>query len=470
MLLPRLLLAALVATLAVAAPPAAANHHLIRITEVFGGAQANPSVQFVELQMYNANQQFIHDTRLHFLTPAGADDGTFTFPTDVANGADNATILAATSQAAAFFGVTPDLTISPVMDRAGGKVEFIGRPAFGILDAFSWGSYSGASTGTGTPFGQGAGGLPLGLSAVRDVSVDTGNSAADFDAEQPTPVNNANQTTSRATIVRRDEDGTLRIEAAPGVQNAITVSGPTSTGWKIVETGAPLQLDASAGDSCFGVSVTQVRCAVTEPAAVVVQAADQNDRVNIAGALSATVFGGTGDDRLTGSAAADALHGQDGNDTLTGARGDDDLLGGIGNDFLDGGQGADDFDGGNGGDRATYLARTAGVTITMDGNPDDGNGADESGGRRDNVQTNVERLTGSQAADSLTGNDVGNQIIGGPGADDVFGLGGRDAIVVKGDGAADDVDCGAATDSLSYDAGLDVFPSSGPGACETANP
>ena len=60
------------------------------------------------------------------------------------------------------------------------------------------------------------------------------------------------------------------------------------------------------------------------------------------GALpQADVFGGSGDDHLNGSSAADRLFGESGDDVLIGGRGNERLSGGSGNDFVDGNQGAD---------------------------------------------------------------------------------------------------------------------------------
>jgi hypothetical protein len=58
--------------------------------------------------------------------------------------------------------------------------------------------------------------------------------------------------------------------------------------------------------------------------------------------------GGSGDDRLTGSAVPNYLAGHRGDDKLTGLAGRDDLLGGAGRDRLTGGDGNDFFDPGTG--------------------------------------------------------------------------------------------------------------------------
>ena len=65
---------------------------------------------------------------------------------------------------------------------------------------------------------------------------------------------------------------------------------------------------------------------------------------------AAQLFGGDGNDTLTGGSAADQLFGQNGNDSLFGGAGNDFLSGGAGNDFIAGGAGNDTLTGGDGND------------------------------------------------------------------------------------------------------------------------
>ncbi|WP_277425963.1 calcium-binding protein [Ectopseudomonas toyotomiensis] len=62
------------------------------------------------------------------------------------------------------------------------------------------------------------------------------------------------------------------------------------------------------------------------------------------------LFGGDGNDRITGNVGSDELYGGDGDDQLFGLAGDDQLYGGAGNDLLDGGKGVDIMVGGDGDD------------------------------------------------------------------------------------------------------------------------
>jgi Ca2+-binding RTX toxin-like protein len=149
-----------------------------------------------------------------------------------------------------------------------------------------------------------------------------------------------------------------------------------------------------------------------------------------------TLIGGSGADTLTGSATANTLDGRNGADVLSG-------LGGI--------------------DIATYATRTSGVTVSIDGNANDGNSAD---GSADNVKTDVENLVGGSGADTLTGSASNNRLTGGLGADSLFGLGGNDALFAN-DGTADTtIDCDGGTADIAH------VDSHDPGTvgCETVGP
>jgi Ca2+-binding RTX toxin-like protein len=77
-----------------------------------------------------------------------------------------------------------------------------------------------------------------------------------------------------------------------------------------------------------------------------------------------TVVGGSGDDTLTGAAAA-ILHGGRGNDVLTASGGNNTLDGGEGNDVLVGGPGANVLSGGAG-DDVYRIGPSDGVTVGLD--------------------------------------------------------------------------------------------------------
>src|SRR5215211_3394502 len=150
------------------------------------------------------------------------------------------------------------------------------------------------------------------------------------------------------------------------------------------------------------------------------------------------VTGDTSADTITGSSAANDLDGGGGNDTLAGGPGP-------------GGDGGDDFIGGTGtSDLVTYAARTGPITADIDGVADDA-------GESDDIETDVENLTGGTAGDNLTGSSGANVVSGGPGTanDTVSGAGGTDTLN-GGNGTnatpdgADTFNGGPNTDTVSY--------------------
>jgi predicted aconitase with swiveling domain len=188
--------ASLVATsLVLAETPALASFHLTKIEELFPGSVDAPNAQFIELQMYASGQNFVTGKSVVVTNAAGAPVGTFTFPGNVSNGQDQATILLATPEAETLFGVSADLAMTPVIAAAGGSACWAGT-----IDCVAWGSYSGPTTNTGPPFSPA--GLVLGQSMERktgggtdpnqlDAGDDTNDSSADFQLATPSPMPNA---------------------------------------------------------------------------------------------------------------------------------------------------------------------------------------------------------------------------------------------------------------------------------------
>jgi Ca2+-binding RTX toxin-like protein len=161
------------------------------------------------------------------------------------------------------------------------------------------------------------------------------------------------------------------------------------------------------------------------------------------------IVGGDGNDSERGGHGDDTAQGGAGNDALNGEDGSDALDGGAGDDTLDGGTGADSIAGGDGADLASYASRTAGVTVTLDGSPGDG-----EPGENDNVQPDVENLSGGSGGDTFYGSGAANRLDGGggedyedggPGADTLIGGDAGDVLRTRG-GDGDVVSCGAGPD------------------------
>ena len=177
---------------------AQASFHLTKVVQVFGGTPAAPNAQFIELQAFAAGQNLIKGHSVTIYDASNSVIGSFTFSSNAANSADQATILLATSEAQAFFGVSADLVLTASIPAVGGKICFDGLN----LDCVAWGNYAGSASGVGTPVS--AKGLPPGQALRRrldlsggsttlDVGDDTDNSANDFVLGAPAPKNNAGQ-------------------------------------------------------------------------------------------------------------------------------------------------------------------------------------------------------------------------------------------------------------------------------------
>jgi Ca2+-binding RTX toxin-like protein len=428
-----------VLTIAIAlalAAPAQANHHFMRITEVFAGTGAQPNAEFVELRAYSPDQNIVAPKRVRVYDASGAIVTTATFTQNVADASSQMTVLIATPQAATYFGVTPDLTMTAGIPAAGGKVCWEStNTVIGIVDCVSWGSYSGPDTGKGeaNPVNP-SGGMPAGFALLRDISAgnpanlevtdDTDSSAADFDLVGfASPRNNAGVTTTTASQVDVSA-GLLRYDSdAANVANRVVVNPVLGGHFRVVENGAaPLH----AGPGCNQERVDAAKC--LSPAAGEVTTGGGNDQVTIGGALPVTLTGEAGGDTLRAGGGADTLAGGPGNDTLVGGAGVDDLDGGDANDTLDGGTGADDLDGGVGVDTASWADRTATVVVDIDAEADDGNADDGLPGARDVTSDTIENLTGGSGDDELTGSLAANVFDGGAGSDLITGGGGVDTI------------------------------------------
>lgn len=272
----------------------------------------------------------------------------------------------------------------------------------------------------------------------------------------------------------------------------VFVGGDDSVNQLFITTPSPMTISVRADVGTVepgGPGCTQlggaVECSVTQ-LDVEVNALDGNDVIDVAGPITARLYGGQGGDVLRGGDLADLLVGEDadidyqpvaadGGDELFGRGGNDDLRGDEGPDRLDGGEGSDLHVGGPGGDTfqdtgtagtdsVTYKvdAVQTGVRVSVGDGPNDGQDAGLEG---DDVGTGFERIQGSSFDDVLRGGATAETINGASGADDIDGGGGADTIEGNGgndilraqDGIADTrLDCDAASDPAATNGTDDV--------------
>ncbi|MFO0797605.1 MAG: calcium-binding protein [Gemmataceae bacterium] len=196
----------------------------------------------------------------------------------------------------------------------------------------------------------------------------------------------------------------------------------------------------------------------------------------------ANLFGGAGNDVLTGGSGADMLFGQAGNDTLLGKGGADFLFGGADNDTMTGGDADDQVFGEAGNDRMVWnpgddtdLNEGGSGTDTVEVNG--GNGAEVFAVTANGTRVRLDRLdpapfsidvgtseklvlnaNGGDDSFSATGNLaalVAVTVDGGTGNDTILGSNGAD--VLRGGDGDDFVDGQQGNDVAFLGAGNDVF-------------
>jgi hypothetical protein len=221
---------------------ASAAYHIMKVVEVYAGSAAAPNASYVQLQMYAAGQNVVMNHAITVYDPANTPvaGSSVTFDKNVANGADQATILIGTAAVQGAFGVTPDFVLPANLLQAGGKVCFDAIPE----DCFAWGTFNSA-TGVGTPFAA----LTTGMAAKRKITGgasallleaadDTDNCATDFEAAAPAPKNNAG-------VVGSPDGGTSSVDSG------VSSSGGTDSGTSGKDSGVSTKPnpDAATGSS-----------------------------------------------------------------------------------------------------------------------------------------------------------------------------------------------------------------------------
>lgn len=188
-----------------AAPAVQATFHKMSIREVYPGGSDNGS--YVELQMWASGENFVKNHHLVAYDTAGNVADNFAFATNVANGANQATILIAdTSYPQVFDGrPAPDASDESLdLSPAGGAVCWVeGSPP----DCVAWGAFTGPlpahvpALKVGNPASPG--GVQAGKALRRSIAKgcatlldppsidDSDDSATDFAEVEPNPRDNA---------------------------------------------------------------------------------------------------------------------------------------------------------------------------------------------------------------------------------------------------------------------------------------
>ncbi len=176
-----------------------------------------------------------------------------------------------------------------------------------------------------------------------------------------------------------------------------------------------------------------------------------NDTITLSIAATGNIYGGDGNDVITGNSLADKLYGDAGIDVLSGGGGIDNLFGGDDNDTLYGGTGNDILNGGNGddvmngdADNDTLNGDTGNDTLNGDIGTDILNGGDG-----DDI------LNGGVGTDTLNGGNGADTLNGGTENDTLKGEAGND--ILNGDAGNDTLDGGLGDDTLNGGDGIDIL-------------
>ena len=228
-LITKALLAGAMSAMLLPASPALATFHEISIREVYPAGDSS----YVELQMWASGQDHVGGHQLVAYGPTGSVTDNSKFAADVANGANQSTIVVADTGYPLAFSAFPaadqtdeDLDLPP----SGGAVCWTeGSPP----DCVAWGNFSGAGS-LPSPAGSPAvpGGVPAGMALRRtidagcptslEVTDDHDNSAADFSARLPCPAANSVAPSERACA--RSGGGAQR--EGPGGASRANVAHP----------------------------------------------------------------------------------------------------------------------------------------------------------------------------------------------------------------------------------------------------
>jgi hypothetical protein len=178
---------------ALSAQAALATFHEMSVREVFpGSSSTSADAEYVELEMYAPGQNFVEGHTITVYNSVGTQVASAKFLAEVKNGANQATLVAATPAAESAFGITADVGLTPpgAIDPAGGAV------CWESLDCVSWGSFGGSLP---SPVGSAAApaGIPDGMALRRTIAPgcatlleptdDHDNSAVDFSPVFPGP-------------------------------------------------------------------------------------------------------------------------------------------------------------------------------------------------------------------------------------------------------------------------------------------
>jgi len=183
--------------------PASADHHLVKIAEVFPGTTAAPNTEYVELEMASSGQNVFGGTNATvtlFDADGGAPTHTEGLNATLTNGQSGRRVLVSVNDIeTAFPGSGTDFLFNPgnFLTGAGGAACFKPDDSFGasFIDCVSWGNFTGVGLPSTTGGNISPGGITNGQAVHRarqlcDVDLIDTNSPADWSEAAPGPQSN----------------------------------------------------------------------------------------------------------------------------------------------------------------------------------------------------------------------------------------------------------------------------------------
>lgn len=205
-----------------------------------------------------------------------------------------------------------------------------------------------------------------------------------------------------------------------------------------------IAIDLAGGTDTVAIKGTTGADTFTMGAAAVLLNTDTNKDITYANVENWIVSLGDGNDKFSaaGNATAGAVFGA----AVT-------VYGGPGDDTFDQGSASTTGEviwGGPGTDTVTYASRTNAVTVTIGAGANDG-----ESGENDNINDDVEVVTGGAGNDSLTASALAATLNGGPGNDTLIGGAGNDTL--NGGAGNDTLRGKGGNDVMNGDDGDDTF-------------
>lgn len=180
------------------------------------------------------------------------------------------------------------------------------------------------------------------------------------------------------TVFGTHKADNIQLTIDRGTSNQITVTVNGAVSRFLLSDVLKIDIDGGAGNDIIGVDRNQPK--LIQPTTIFGGAG--NDVIS-GGAGSDRILGGDGNDRIDGGPGRDIIYGEAGKDTIDGNTGNDFIDGGTGNDVLQGSPGINTIDGNSGND---LINAKNGDVDAVDG----GSGSDTVFSDKPDGLTNVE--------------------------------------------------------------------------------